>query len=106
MQLSFRISLVRLKFCSFVYSQNKDLVAFWSKDFKLRWRDDFDSFDPGRWFKQSGTFDENSSVFHSANVYTEGGNLVLKMEKDKYSHHKALHHPETHKHDYQEIVPH
>ena len=56
------------------------------EDFKFHWRDDFDSFDSGRWHKASGTFPANSSVFHSSNVYTEDGNLILKMEPD-HEHH-------------------
>jgi hypothetical protein len=51
-------------------------------DFKLHWRDDFDHFDPGRWFKQSGTFEANSSIFHTSNVYADSGNLVIKMEPE------------------------
>mmetsp|Transcript_11116 Transcript_11116/g.14050 ORF Transcript_11116/g.14050 Transcript_11116/m.14050 type:complete len:370 (-) Transcript_11116:1357-2466(-) len=54
--------------------------------FELHWRDDFNYFDPGRWFKQSGTFEANSSVFHTGNVYTEDGNLVLKMEPEHAVH--------------------
>ena len=51
-----------------------------SNEFNLHWRDDFNSFDSGRWHKASGTFASNSSEFHSSNAYTEDGNLVLKME--------------------------
>ena len=57
----------------FVYNQYKN-------EFELHWRDDFDAFDSGRWHKASGGFEANSSSFHPANVYTEHGNLVIKME--------------------------
>ena len=63
-------------------------------EFLLHWRDDFDSFDSGRWHKASGGFAANSSVFHRSNVYTDGGNLVLKMEpeKEEHVHHIGGHH--------------
>ena len=48
--------------------------------FDFHWRDDFDAFDSGRWHKASGGFEANSSVFYPSQVYTSGGNLVLKME--------------------------
>ena len=48
--------------------------------FEFDWRDDFNAFDSGRWHKASGGFEANSSVFYPSNVYTTGGNLVLKME--------------------------
>jgi len=51
-------------------------------EFKLHWRDDFDSFDSGKWHKAAGGFESNSSVFHPENVYTSGGQLVLKMEPE------------------------
>ncbi len=54
-----------------------------SNEFDLHWRDDFNAFDSGRWHKASGTFASNSSEFHSANAYTENGNLVLKMEREE-----------------------
>jgi len=50
--------------------------------FVFHWRDDFDSFDSGKWHKASGGFDSNTSVFHPANVYTTGGHLVHKMEPE------------------------
>ena len=51
-----------------------------TKGFDFEWRDDFDSFDYSRWLKSDGWgFDSNSSTFFASNVYTENGNLVLKM---------------------------
>ena len=51
-----------------------------SNEFRLHWRDDFDSFDSLRWHKATGGFDANSSEFHPENVSVKAGNLVLKME--------------------------
>ena len=51
--------------------------------FVFHWRDDFDSFDSSKWHKASGGFASNTSVFHPANAYTTGGNLVLKMEPER-----------------------
>jgi endo-1,3-1,4-beta-glycanase ExoK len=59
-----------------------------SNDFKLFWRDDFETFDVGRWHKASGGFEANSSVFHPSNAYVKAGNLVLKMEPD--AHHDSI----------------
>ena len=53
-----------------------------TEDFVFHWRDDFNSFDVGRWHRASGSFAANSSTFHPANAYTEDGALVLKMEPD------------------------
>lgn len=50
--------------------------------FKFHWRDDFDSFDSGKWHKAAGGFESNTSVFHPANAYTSGGHMVLKMEPE------------------------
>ena len=58
-------------------------------EFKLHWRDDFDSFDSGKWHKAAGGFESNTSVFHPANAYTSGGHLVLKMEPE-HSRHEDL----------------
>ena len=49
--------------------------------FDLHWHDDFDHFDSSRWFKSDGWgFGSNSSTFYASQVYTENGNLVLKMD--------------------------
>ena len=61
-------------------------------EFIFDWRDEFDAFDSGRWHKASGGFEANSSVFYPSNVYTSGGNLVLKME--------PMDHHDDHHHDY------
>lgn len=57
----------------FVYNQHM-------KEFEFHWRDDFNSFDSGRWHKASGGFEANSSIFYPEQVYTNNGNLVIKME--------------------------
>lgn len=49
--------------------------------FKLKWRDDFDSFNDARWSKQSHTFEENLARFTANNVVVEGGFLKLKVTK-------------------------
>ena len=70
-------------------------------DYHLRWRDDFNDFDNARWFKQSGSFGSNSSTFHTSNVYTEKGNLVIKMEPDDHASSHSLHH---HDHAVEKLV--
>lgn len=65
--------------------------------FDFDWRDDFDAFDSGRWHKASGGFEANSSVFYPSNVYTSGGNLVLKMEPmDHHDDHHGFGHFDDH----------
>lgn len=49
--------------------------------FKLKWRDDFDSFNDSRWSKQTHTFEENLARFTPSNVVVEGGLLKLKVTK-------------------------
>jgi len=49
--------------------------------FKLKWRDDFDSFNDARWSKQSHTFEENLARFAPNNVVVEGGILKLRVTK-------------------------
>ena len=58
--------------------------------FVFHWRDDFDSFDSSKWHKASGGFESNTSVFHPANAYTTGGNLVLKMEPERTTQEELL----------------
>ena len=60
-----------------------------ANEFEFHRRDDFNAFDSGRWHKASGGFEANSSVFYPSNVYTSGGNLVLKMEP--LEHHADYH---------------
>ena len=51
------------------------------KQFNLKWRDDFDSFDESRWLKSDNWgFDSNSTTFWASQVSVEDGALVLKME--------------------------
>lgn len=49
--------------------------------FKLKWHDDFDSFDGARWLKRTHTFAENLAQFSAANVAVEGGFLKLRVTK-------------------------
>ena len=70
-----------------------------SKDFKLRWRDDFNTFDTKKWYASDNWgFENNSSLFMSSQVYVEDGNLVLKMDyndghaRDFPAHHEVVHH--------------
>lgn len=66
-----------------------------NNEFEFHWRDDFNAFDSGRWHKASGGFEANSSVFYPQQVYTSGGNLVLKMEPmDRVEHHGHEEHHE------------
>jgi hypothetical protein len=75
-------------------------------EFIFDWRDDFDAFDSGRWHKASGGFEANSSVFYPSNVYTSGGNLVLKMEPmDHHDDHHGFGHFDDH-HDLHAIHDH
>jgi endo-1,3-1,4-beta-glycanase ExoK len=49
--------------------------------FKLAWRDDFDTFDTARWTKQTHTFAENLARFSADNVTVDGGVLKLRVTK-------------------------
>jgi beta-glucanase (GH16 family) len=49
--------------------------------FELLWRDDFDSFDTGRWIKATHTFPENLARFSADNVVVEDGLLKLRVTK-------------------------
>lgn len=69
------------------------------KNFTLRWRDDFDTFDTKKWYASDNWgFENNSSLFMSSQVYVEDGNLVLKMDyndghaRDYPAHHEVVHH--------------
>ncbi len=77
-----------------VYDYNHD-----KKDFTLRWRDDFNTFDTKKWYASDNWgFENNSSLFMSSQVYVEDGNLVLKMDyndghaRDFPAHHEVKHH--------------
>ena len=74
-----------------------------SKQFNLRWRDDFNTWDTKKWYASDNWgFDNNSSLFKSSQVYVEDGNLVLKMDyndgliREAPLHHE-VHHEEPHK---------
>ena len=74
-----------------------------SKQFNLRWRDDFNTWDTKKWYASDNWgFDNNSSLFMSSQVYVEDGNLVLKMDyndgliREAPLHHE-VHHEEAHK---------
>jgi beta-glucanase (GH16 family) len=53
-------------------------------DFELdpAWRDDFDSFDSGRWAKADWTFTGNRADFIPENAYVQNGLLVLALTRD------------------------
>ena len=69
-----------------------------ANEFRLHWRDDFNSFDASRWHKASGGFEANSSIFHPDNAYTKAGNLVLKMEPEpEHGYHGSRHYRHTSK---------
>ena len=70
------------------YSYNKD-----SNSFDFAWRDEFDFFDNHRWKKTTGTFQSSSSMFSPSNVYTNDGNLIIKMEPEWHHHYGDLVHP-------------
>ena len=55
--------------------------------FKFSWRDDFDYLDQSRWHvSDNWTFGSNNVTFWKEQVYTENGNLVIKMEhRDEYT---------------------
>ena len=74
-----------------VYRYNKD-----SNSFEFDWRDDFNEFNQTRWHKMSGTFESNSSVFYPNHVYTQNGNLVIKMENDDHHEHSQTEWEEEH----------
>jgi len=50
--------------------------------FDFQWRDDFNSFDTGRWGKADWTFAENRADFAPANAVTVNGFLVLSMTRE------------------------
>ncbi len=53
-----------------------------SKDtFKLKWTDNFDKLDYGRWQLATHTFDTNECVFTPENAIVEEGTLKLKLTK-------------------------
>lgn len=48
-------------------------------DFTFSWKDDFTSFDSGRWLKANWTFTGNYCDFLPENAYVENDELVLKL---------------------------
>lgn len=49
--------------------------------FSFRWRDNFDTFDYSRWKKSNNwSFNDNQVTFMDHQVYTENGELVLKLQ--------------------------
>ena len=83
-----------------VYDYDQD-----KKEFNLRWRDDFNTFDSKKWYASDNWgFENNSSLFMSSQVYVEDGNLVLKMDYNDghartYPPHHQLVHSEKPKHE-------
>ena len=70
-----------------------------SKDFELRWRDDFNTWDTKKWYASDNWgFENNSSLFMSSQVYVENGELNLKMDyndghaREFPHHHEVVHH--------------
>jgi beta-glucanase (GH16 family) len=51
------------------------------KQFKLKWADDFDDWDSGRWSKASHTFKENLCDFTPENARVQNGMLVLSLSQ-------------------------
>jgi beta-glucanase (GH16 family) len=53
-----------------------------SSEFTLRWEDQFDSLDTGRWVKMDHTFGINLARFNPNNAVTEEGYLKLRLTND------------------------
>ena len=54
--------------------------------FNFQWRDDFDSFDYSKWaIANNFGFDQNLSTYMNTQVYTQDGQLVVKLEKNPQS---------------------
>lgn len=51
--------------------------------FKLKWQDDFDTFDEARWKKNTHTFPENLAQFAEDAVVTEDGYLKLHLTRQQ-----------------------
>ena len=51
--------------------------------FEFHWKDDFNTFDTGKWHKADNTtFEANSSVFRASQAKVNNGSLILTMEPD------------------------
>jgi len=62
--------------------QYVDWIEYYSYSdggFTFEWRDDFNTFDAGRWSKANWTFDCNEVQFTQENAYIEDGKLVLAL---------------------------
>ena len=84
-----------------VYDYDQD-----KKEFNLKWRDDFNTFDSKKWYASDNWgFENNSSLFMSSQVYVEDGSLVLKMDyNDGHArtypeHHQVVHSEKPHHED-------
>ena len=70
----------------FPFIAQYDYVKVWSynwdnKGFDYMWGDDFDNFDYTRWVKSNNwTFDGNKCTFSWDNVFTQNGNLNLRLD--------------------------
>lgn len=53
-----------------------------TKTFEGGWRDEFNSFDTGRWGKANWSFDENRVDFEPKNVLVKDGVLVLALTRE------------------------
>ncbi len=53
-----------------------------TKNFEGGWRDDFDTFDTGRWSKATWSFDMNRVDFAPENALVKNGILVLALTKE------------------------
>lgn len=53
-----------------------------SDEFALRWEDEFDTFDEGRWSKNGHSFGINLARFDEDNAVAEGGYLKLRLTND------------------------
>nr|VFJ67123.1 MAG: Glycosyl hydrolases family 16 [Candidatus Kentron sp. FW] len=52
-----------------------------NSDFTLKWRDDFEKFDPSRWGKADWTFSGNKATFNKRNIGYKDGHLILCITK-------------------------
>ena len=84
-----------------------------TKEFKLRWKDDFNTFDSKKWYASDNWgFENNSSLFMSSQVYVEDGSLVLKMDyNDGHprtfpEHHQVVHSEKPHHEDPHHVEEH
>ena len=61
--------------------------------FEFHWKDDFNTFDTGKWHKADNTtFDANSTIFRASQAKVSNGKLILKMEPDVHTGMDAQYH--------------